>query len=138
MSKKNYYDVLGVVHTISQPDLIKAFRKLIVSKHPDKTPNNPQVYQEFLLITEAYGVLGDPSKRRRYDVGDVGDGMNDRTPHTTHHSTHNSSFFFTRFSMAHGTPLDQAFDQDNSGNDEGYAAGFQEEDLFMKRKQTAQ
>ena len=161
MSKKNYYDVLGVVPTISQPDLIKAFRKLIVSKHPDKNPHDPQIYQEFLLITEAYGVLGDPFKRRRYDIGNVGnmgDGMNDSTPHNTHHS----SLFFTRFSMDfrgsrgdlfsdHGTPLDQSWtssdlrgclledlgDQDNSENNDGYAADFQEEDLFMKRKQSA-
>lgn len=50
MSKKNYYDVLGVVHTISQPDLVKAFRKLIISKHPDKNPTIPRPIKTFYSL----------------------------------------------------------------------------------------
>jgi DnaJ-class molecular chaperone len=132
--KKNYYDILGVVHTVSQPDLVRAFRKLLITKHPDKNPNNLQAYQEFLLITEAYETLGDPSKRRRYDMGGIGDAL---PPHTEqdwpHSSSHVSSLFFTRFSMAHGTPLDQAFDNPS----EIYDTDFQGEDIFLKRKQAS-
>lgn len=110
MSKKNYYDVLGVVHTISQPDLVKAFRKLIISKHPDKKPNDPQAYQDFLLITEAYEVLGDPSKRHRYDTntGVTTNENNTNTGDTTYNQSPMSPIFFTRVSMFHGTPLDQS------------------------------
>jgi hypothetical protein len=64
---KDYYAILGVPHTASEPEIKKAFRKLAVSFHPDKNPS-PEARPRFHEINEAYDVLGDPEKRTLYDA----------------------------------------------------------------------
>jgi DnaJ-class molecular chaperone len=64
---RTYYEILGVDQHISDHELKKAFRQLIITQHPDKHPNDEKIYREFLLITEAYEVLSDPQKRMDYD-----------------------------------------------------------------------
>lgn len=63
MSKRDYYEVLGVGKTASADELKKAFRRAAVEHHPDKGGDEAK----FKEINEAYEVLKDPSKRQRYD-----------------------------------------------------------------------
>jgi len=65
---KDYYQTLGVSEDAGQEDIKRAFRKLAFKYHPDTNPGNEkQAAERFKEINEAYGVLGDESKRRQYD-----------------------------------------------------------------------
>ena len=64
MSKRDYYEVLGVGKDASADEIKKAFRRLAVQHHPDKEGGDEAKFKE---INEAYEVLKDPSKRQRYD-----------------------------------------------------------------------
>lgn len=69
LSYKNYYDILGVPKNAPEKDIKSAYRKLARKWHPDANPDNPrQAEEKFKDIQEAYEVLGDPEKRRKYDV----------------------------------------------------------------------
>ena len=67
MSKRDYYDVLGVAKTADAKQLKSAFRKKAMACHPDRNPDNPQAEAEFKELNEAYGVLSDDQKRAAYD-----------------------------------------------------------------------
>ncbi|MCC7232036.1 MAG: J domain-containing protein [Bacteroidia bacterium] len=67
MEYKDYYKVLGVEKNAGQDEIKKAFRKLAVKYHPDKNPNNKTAEEKFKEINEAYEVLGDSEKRKKYD-----------------------------------------------------------------------
>src|SRR5882762_4119296 len=64
---KDYYEILGVPRTASEADIKKAFRKLAREYHPDVAKNKKQAEEKFKEINEAYEVLGDPAKRKKYD-----------------------------------------------------------------------
>ena len=64
MSKRDYYEVLGVSKSASADELKKAYRRLAVQHHPDKEGGNEEKFKE---INEAYDVLKDSQKRQRYD-----------------------------------------------------------------------
>ncbi len=78
MSKRDYYEVLGVNKGASDDEIKKAFRKLAVKYHPDKNPGDKTAEEKFKEINEAYSVLSDKTKRSRYDqfghAGVGGDG----------------------------------------------------------------
>lgn len=67
MSKRDYYEVLGVGKTASDDEIKKAFRKLAVKYHPDKNPGDKEAEANFKEANEAYEVLKDKQKRQRYD-----------------------------------------------------------------------
>ncbi len=67
MSKRDYYEVLGVTRTASDQDIKSAYRRLAVRFHPDKNPNDAGAEEKFKQAAEAYGVLADAEQRRRYD-----------------------------------------------------------------------
>jgi len=67
MSKRCYYEVLGVQREASEEDLKKAFRRLAMKHHPDRNPDNKECEAHFKEAKEAYEVLGDPQKRGLYD-----------------------------------------------------------------------
>src|SRR6266568_3030413 len=64
---KDYYEVLGVARSASDTEIKKAFRKLAREYHPDVAKNKKQAEEKFKEINEAYEVLGDPAKRKKYD-----------------------------------------------------------------------
>lgn len=69
MNYRDYYAILGVPKSAAEKDIKSAYRKLARKWHPDANPNNPKEAEEkFKEISEAYEVLGDPEKRRKYDA----------------------------------------------------------------------
>ncbi|MBA3829158.1 MAG: J domain-containing protein [Taibaiella sp.] len=67
MDYKDYYKVLGVDKKASQDEIKKTYRKLAVKYHPDKNPNDKKSEEKFKEINEANDVLGDATKRKKYD-----------------------------------------------------------------------
>src|SRR5687768_4065396 len=65
---KDYYKILGVSRNASDDDIRKAFRKLAREYHPDVAKNKSQAEEKFKEINEAYEVLSDPEKRKKYDT----------------------------------------------------------------------
>jgi curved DNA-binding protein len=67
MDFKDYYTTLGVAKTATEKDIKQAFRKLARKFHPDVNPGDKSAEGKFKEINEAYEVLGDPEKRKKYD-----------------------------------------------------------------------
>lgn len=67
MSKRDYYEVLGVAKTATEQDIKSAYRKLALKYHPDRNPGDKAAEERFKEINEAYQVLSDTDKRARYD-----------------------------------------------------------------------
>jgi len=67
VSKRDYYEVLGVDRGASANDLKSAYRRLAMEFHPDRNPDDPVAEDRFKELSEAYGVLSDEEKRARYD-----------------------------------------------------------------------
>jgi len=81
MAKRDYYEVLGVGKGASADDIKRAYRRMAMKYHPDKNPDNKQAEAKFKECAEAYEVLSDAEKRKRYDQlgheGLRGAGMHD-------------------------------------------------------------
>jgi molecular chaperone DnaJ len=68
---KNYYELLGVGRDATSEEIKKAFRRIARATHPDANPGDPTADASFRQAAEAYEVLSDPDRRRRYDRGDT-------------------------------------------------------------------
>lgn len=64
---KDYYAILQVTNSSTEEEIRKNYRQMAMQHHPDHNPDNPGAEAAFIEITEAYGVLSDPEKRRNYD-----------------------------------------------------------------------
>ena len=67
MSKRDYYEVLGVARHAAESELKSAYRKLALQHHPDRNPGDKSAEERFKEAAEAYAVLSDPQKRAAYD-----------------------------------------------------------------------
>ena len=67
MSKRDFYEVLGVQQTASEAEIKSAYRRLAVKFHPDKNPGDAEAEEKFKEAAEAYSVLSDKEQRMRYD-----------------------------------------------------------------------
>ena len=67
MSKRDYYEVLGVSKSASESEIKKAYRKMAIKYHPDKNPDNKEAEEKFKEAAEAYDVLSNAEKKQRYD-----------------------------------------------------------------------
>lgn len=109
----DYYDILGIKKNASADDVKNAYRKLALKYHPDKaTPENKMNHEEqFKKISDAYSVLSDPEKRKKYDMFGK-DGVDG--------SAGNGGFNFT---SGRGFNADELFRQMFSGGG-GFEGGF--------------
>ena len=102
---KDYYKILGVDKNADKKTIKKAYRKLALKWHPDKNIDNKEVAEEkFKEISEAYQVISDPEKKRRYDMG----GFDPKRPNGGHNFHHNFDDFgdFGNFGGGHFTFMD--------------------------------
>ena len=67
MTKRDYYEILGVDKGASKDEIKKAYRKIAIKYHPDKNPDNKEAEDKFKEAAEAYEVLSNDEKRQRYD-----------------------------------------------------------------------
>jgi curved DNA-binding protein CbpA len=67
VSKRDYYEVLGVARDANDQTVKSAYRKLALKYHPDRNPGDAAAEEEFKLAAEAYAILSDPEKRSAYD-----------------------------------------------------------------------
>jgi molecular chaperone DnaJ len=67
VTKRDYYEILGVARNASDAEIKKAYRQMALKFHPDKNPNNKESEEKFKEAAEAYEVLSNPEKRSRYD-----------------------------------------------------------------------
>ncbi len=109
MKYKNYYEILGVPKNASKEEIRKAYKKLAMKHHPDHNADNPDSEGKFKEISEAYEVLKDPEKRKKYD--DLENNMNFR---------HNSDF----------DPREYGFEYHTSSGDRGDFGSDEFSDFF--------
>jgi molecular chaperone DnaJ len=64
---KDFYAELGVKKDATADEIKKAYRKLARANHPDSNPDDPAKHEKFKKVAEAYDVIGDPEKRKKYD-----------------------------------------------------------------------
>jgi molecular chaperone DnaJ len=84
MSKRDYYEILGISRTATEVEIKAAYRKLAIKHHPDKNPDDHTAEEKFKEAAEAYSVLSDSQKRAAYDrfghsgvgAGAAGGGFN--------------------------------------------------------------
>ena len=67
MSKRDFYEVLGVERGASEAEIKKAYRRVAMKNHPDRNPEKPEAEEKFKEANEAFEVLSDSEKRARYD-----------------------------------------------------------------------
>jgi len=67
VSKRDYYEILGVTRTATEVEIKSAYRKLALKYHPDRNPGDKAAEEKFKECAEAYAVLADAEKRGLYD-----------------------------------------------------------------------
>lgn len=66
--KRDYYEVLGLKKGASEDEIKKAFRKMALKYHPDRNPGDKSAEEKFKEVNEAYSILSDPDKKKKYDM----------------------------------------------------------------------
>ncbi|GAG50522.1 unnamed protein product, partial [marine sediment metagenome] len=75
MTKREYYEILGVKKDATPEEIKKTYRKLALKYHPDRNSSDSNAENKFKEINEAYQVLSNPEKRARYDQFGSTEGM---------------------------------------------------------------
>lgn len=109
LTKKDYYDVLGINRNADDAEIKKAYRKLAKKYHPDSNSGSPGAEERFKEITEAYNVLSDKEKRKLYDqFGHA--AFEEDIPRYQSGSYRDPSGGYQEFHFA-GNNMDDVFDQ---------------------------
>ena len=66
-NKRDYYEVLGLKKGAGEDEIKRAFKKMAMKYHPDRNPGDKKAEEAFKEVNEAYGVLSDSEKKKRYD-----------------------------------------------------------------------
>lgn len=94
MSKRDFYEVLGVSRDSSDRDIKKAFRRMAMKYHPDRNPDDKEAEDKFKEVNEAYEILSDAQKKGAYDqYGHAGVDPNMRGGHGGGHDGNFSDIF---------------------------------------------
>lgn len=99
MGKRDYYEILEVQRSSNQDEIKKAYRKAALKYHPDRNPNNKEAEEKFKEASEAYEVLSDADKRKRYDQF----GHDGLRPGADFHGYQNVNDIFSSFSDIFGS-----------------------------------
>ncbi|MDQ6975448.1 MAG: molecular chaperone DnaJ [Mariprofundaceae bacterium] len=125
MSKRDYYEVLGVEKGADEKTIKRAYRKLAMQYHPDKNPDDTTATEKFREVTEAYEVLSDSDKRARFDqYGHA--GVDEQMQDFWNRGGFQDSHAFRDFGDAFGDLFGEAFGfgggsrQNNRGSDLRY------------------
>lgn len=118
MDFKDYYQVLGVDKKADASEIKKAYRKLAVKYHPDKNPGNKAAEDRFKEANEAYEVLGDPEKRKKYDV------LGENWKYHKEQEGQNGDFDWSKW-QRQGRQQTQASGEQFSGNEEMFSDFFE-------------
>lgn len=78
---ESLYKSLGLSRSASDDEIRKAYRRLAKTCHPDTNPGDKAAEEKFKQISQAYAILGDAAKRKRYDQGEIDEDGNERVPH---------------------------------------------------------
>jgi curved DNA-binding protein len=143
---KDYYETLGVPRTASDEEIKKSFRKLARQYHPDVAKDKKKAEEKFKEINEAYEVLGDPAKRKKYDElgADWKSGAEFRPPPGWEHFSGGQTFrgrgaggeeFETHFG---GTGFSDFFEQLFGSRMRGGASGFGRSPIFSEEEEFAE
>jgi molecular chaperone DnaJ len=111
MAKRDYYDVLGIKRGASSDDVKRSYRKLAMQYHPDRNPGNKEAEEKFKEINEAYEVLSNDEKRRRYDqFGHAGVGTSAASDGGNPFAGRDMSDIFSAFGdIFGGTQFEESF-----------------------------
>lgn len=120
----DYYKILGVDKNIPQKDVQAAYRKRAKQFHPDLHPDDPKAKAKFQALNEAYEVIGDPEKRKKYDQY----GENWRNADAFNQQGRGGEGGSYHWSGASGGSPFEGFDFSGFGNGGGFSSFFQ--DLF--------
>ena len=134
MTKRDYYEILGVPRTASDDDLKKAYRKLAIKFHPDKNPGDKAAEEKFKELGEAYEVLSDSNKRAAYNqfghaafAPGGGAGAGRPGPGPQYGGFHDPRDIFEQFFRGGGMGgLDDVFEQAFGGGRPGNRGGPQQ------------
>jgi curved DNA-binding protein CbpA len=102
MSFKNYYILLGIKNTASLEEIKQAFRRLAKKYHPDKNQGNAGAEEFFKEIQEAYAVLSDSEKRKKYDLKFAYANTYQQTKHKSHAPYTGNAYHYAQQQAQHG------------------------------------
>lgn len=106
MEYKDYYKILGVEKNASEAEIKKAFRKLALKYHPDKTKGDKAAEEKFKEVNEANEVLSDPEKRKKYD--ELGENYHNYQQY----GNQGQDFDWTRYANSGGGPQSYTYSGD--------------------------
>ena len=138
MSKRDYYEVLGVPRSASLDDIKKAYRKLAMQYHPDRNPNSKAAEEKFKEINEAYEVLSNEEKRARYDrFGHAGVGTSAASDGANPFAGRaNMEDIFSAFSDIFGSQFGEGFAEATGSRRRSRQRGVPGSDLKIRLKLT--
>lgn len=122
----DYYKILGVDRNIPQEKVREAYRKRAKQFHPDLHPNDPKAKAKFQALNEAYDVISDPDKRKKYDQ--YGEKWREADAYAQQGGATDGSYYYSSGSQSGSSPFDGFDFSGFSGQDGGFSSFFQ--DLF--------